>query len=81
MTRCRTQLIVDRFHLLKRANQTVEAVRRRTTWESRGRRGRKADPNGDILAAWIAKELLRDVLACTATGALRYDITTAVYRF
>ena len=38
------QLIVDRFHLVKRANQTVEAVRRRVTWDSRGHRGRKADP-------------------------------------
>lgn len=38
------QLIVDRFHLVKRANQTVEAVRWRTTWDTRGRRGRKADP-------------------------------------
>lgn len=107
------QLIVDRFHLVKRANQMFEAVRRRTTWDSRGRRGRKADPewinrrrllraaeqltqaqrarlvaaldaadpNGDILAAWIAKELLREVLACTATGALRYDIAAALYRF
>lgn len=107
------QLIVDRFHLVKRANQMVETVRRRTTWDSRGRRGRKADPewlnrrrllrgaerlteaqrarliaaldaadpNGDILAAWIAKELLRDVLACTATGALRYDVAAALYRF
>lgn len=107
------QLIVDRFHLVKRANQAVEAVRRRTTWESRGRRGRKADPewinrrrllraaerltdtqrtclvaaldaadpNGDILAAWIAKELLRDVLACTATGGMRYDISVALHRF
>ena len=87
--------------------------RRRTTWDSRGRRGRKADPewlnrrrllrgaerltedqrarliaaldaadpNGDILAAWIAKELLRDVLACTATGGLRYDLAAALYRF
>jgi hypothetical protein len=83
--------------MVKRANQMVEAVRRRTTWDSRGRCGRKvdpewlnrrrllrgaerltenqrarliaaldaADPGGDILAAWIAKELLRDVLACT----------------
>lgn len=107
------QLIVDRFHLVKRANQIVEAVRRRTTWESRGRRGRKADPewlnrrrllrgaerlteeqrdrliaaldaadpHGDILAAWIAKELLRDVLACTATGGLHYDVSAALYRF
>ena len=107
------QLIVDRFHLVKRANQMVEAVRRRTTWDSRGRRGRKtdpewlnrrrllrgaerltdtqrtrlvaaldaADPNGDILAAWIAKELLRDLLACATTGATRYDISAALYRF
>ena len=105
------QLIVDRFHLVKRANQTVEAVRRRTTWQSRGRRGRKADPewinrrrllrgaerltdaqrtrlvaaldaadpNGDILAAWIAKELLRELLACT--GGMRYDVSAALYRF
>ena len=109
----RAQLVVDRFHLVKRANQMVEAVRRRTTWDNRGRRGRKADPewlnrrrllrgaerlteaqrarlvaaldtadpNGDILAAWIAKELLRDVLACTATGGLRYDVAAALYRF
>jgi transposase len=107
------QLIVDRFHLVKRANQTVEQVRRRTTWESRGRRGRKADPewinrrrllraaerltdaqrtrlvaaldtadpNGDIFAAWIAKELLRDVLACTTTGGMRYDVSAALHRF
>jgi transposase len=107
------QLVVDRFHLVKRANQMVEAVRRRTTWESRGRRGRKADPewlnrrrllrgaerlteaqrdrlvaaldaadpNGDILAAWIAKELLRDVLAYTATGGMRYDVSAVLYRF
>ena len=40
-----------------------------------------ADPNGDILAACIAKELLRDVLACTATGGMRYDISAALYRF
>lgn len=40
----RAQLVVDRFHLVKRANQTVEATRRRATWDSRGRRGRKADP-------------------------------------
>lgn len=106
-------LIVDRFHLVKRANQMVEAVRRRITWDNRGRRGRRrdpewinrrrllrgaerltedqrtrlvtaldgADPAGDILAAWIAKELLREVLACTNNGGLRYDIAAALYRF
>ena len=107
------QLIVDRFHLVKRANEMVDAVRRRTTQAHRLRRGRKgdpewinrrrllraaerltdeqrhhlferltsADPNGDIAAAWIAKELLRDVLACTARGGLRYEISTALYAF
>lgn len=107
------ELIVDRFHLVKRGNQMVEAVRRRVTWQTRGRRGRKtdpewinrrrllraaerltdaqrtrlvtaldaADPAGDIFAAWIAKELLRDVLACTATGGMRYDIAAALHRF
>jgi hypothetical protein len=38
------QLLVDRIHLVKRANQMVEAVRPRTTWDSRGRPGRRADP-------------------------------------
>jgi transposase len=107
------RLIVDRFHLVKKANEMVDAVRRRTTQAHRLRRGRKtdpewinrrrllraaerltddqrtrlferltcADPNGDIAAAWIAKELLRDVLACTARGGLRYEITAALYRF
>ena len=41
----------------------------------------RADPNGDIAAAWIAKELLRDVLACTARGGLRYEISAALYAF
>ncbi|SNW17353.1 ISMsm4, transposase [Mycolicibacterium thermoresistibile] len=107
------KLIVDRFHLVKRANEMVDEVRRRTTQAHRLRRGRKsdpewinrrrllraaerltdeqrhklfvkltsADPNGDIAAAWIAKELLRDVLACTARGGLTYEIRDALYRF
>lgn len=40
-----------------------------------------ADPNGDLAAAWIAKELLRDVLACTDRGGLRHEIRNALYRF
>lgn len=107
------RLVVDRFHLVKKANEMVDAVRRRVTQAERGRRGRKsdvewinrrrllrgserltdeqrhtlfekltsADPNGDIAAAWIAKELLRDVLACTDAGGLRYDVREALYRF
>ena len=107
------KLIVDRFHLVKRANEMVDRVRRRVTQAYRGRRGHKsdpewinrrrllraaerltddqrrtlfekltsADPGGDIAAAWIAKELLRDVLACTGRGGLSYEIRDALYRF
>nr|WP_137726590.1 ISL3 family transposase [Prescottella subtropica] len=107
------KLIVDRFHLVKKANDMVDTVRRRVTHTERGRRGRKsdvewinrrrllrgaerltgeqraalfekltsADPNGDIAAAWIAKELLRGVLACTDTGGLAYEVRDALHRF
>jgi transposase len=40
-----------------------------------------ADPDGDIAAAWIAKELLRDVLACKDNGGLRYEIWHTLNRF
>jgi transposase len=106
-------VIADRFHLVKKANDMVDAVRRRITWAQRGRRGRKADvewinrrrllrgaerltseqrttlfaklltadPNEDIAAAWIAKELLRELLSCADRGGLRYEITAALDRF
>src|SRR5690606_40302483 len=38
------QVVVDHFHLVRLANDTVTAVRRRITWELRNRRGRKVDP-------------------------------------
>ena len=109
-------VIVDRFHLVKKANDMVDAVRRRVTLAQRGRRGRKtdvewinrrrllrgaerltdeqhhtlfsklltADPGEDIAAAWIAKELLRELLSCAHRGRLRYEIAAALedfYRF
>lgn len=37
-----------------------------------------ADPNGDIAAALIAKDLLRDVLACKDNGGLGYEIRGCV---
>jgi transposase len=37
-------LVVDHFHLVKLANDTVTKVRRRVSWEQQGRRGRKIDP-------------------------------------
>ena len=46
------QLIVDRFHLVKRANEMVDTVRRRTTAAHRLRRGRKCDPE------WINRRRL-----------------------
>ena len=36
-------VIVDRFHLVKKANDMLDAVRRRVTLAERGRRGRKTD--------------------------------------
>lgn len=106
-------VIVDRFHLVKKANDMLDAVRRRVTKTQRGRRGRKADvewvnrrrllraaerltpeqraalfakllvadPGEEIAAAWIAKELLRELLSCAERGGLRYEIHTALDRF
>lgn len=92
-------VVVDHFHLVKLANDALTEVRRRVTWQLRGRRGRKIDPEwanrrrlltgaerlrptpfakmwnqlidhdptGQILAAWIAKEELRGLLALAGT--------------
>jgi hypothetical protein len=46
------QLIVDRFHLVKRANEMLDTVRRRTTAAHQLRRGRKCDPE------WINRRRL-----------------------
>ena len=48
-------VVADHFHLVRLANQMVTDVRRRVTWDSHGRRGRKSDP------AWAAarRRLLR----------------------
>ncbi|NMN95099.1 transposase [Nocardiaceae bacterium YC2-7] len=42
-----------------------------------------ADPNCDIAAAWIAKKLLRDVLACSARGGrgTRSRVSYSFYAF
>jgi transposase len=40
-----------------------------------------ADPSGDILAAWIAKEQLRALLATARQGGHRHDISHRLYRF
>jgi transposase len=46
------QLVVDHFHLVKLANDTVTQVRQRVIREAKGRRGRLADP------AWVHRRLL-----------------------
>ena len=38
-------LVVDRFHMVKLANDTVTKVRRRVTWELKDRRGGKIEPS------------------------------------
>lgn len=45
-------VVVDHFHVVQLANKTVGEVRRRLTFQHRGRRGRKTDPE------WIARNRL-----------------------
>ena len=59
---------INRRRLLRAAERLTDD-QRRTLFE----RLTSADPGGDIAAAWIAKELLRDVLACTDRGGLLRD--------
>jgi len=46
------RIVADHFHLVRLANQAVTEVRRRMTWDSHSRRGRKTDP------AWAARRRL-----------------------
>uniref|UniRef100_UPI001EF6785E transposase n=1 Tax=Frankia sp. CiP3 TaxID=2880971 RepID=UPI001EF6785E len=46
-------LVVDHFHVVKLANDTLEEIRRRVTTTTRGRRGRTGDPE------WQIRGLLR----------------------
>lgn len=46
------RVVADHFHLVRLANQAVTDVRRRVTWDTHGRRGRKTDP------AWAARRRL-----------------------
>lgn len=96
-------VVVDHFHLVSLANQTVTKVRQRVTQQQLGRRGRRTDlvwanrrmllrarerlserafarmwngaldndPSGELLAAWIAKEV-RAVLRGARRAASRY---------
>jgi transposase len=109
----KAQLVVDHFHLVRLANDTVTTVRRRVTWELRNRRDRKVDPEwanrrrlltgrerlrpkafaamwnellthdptGQILAAWIAKEELRTLLASARQQAAPHVIRARLHDF
>lgn len=46
------RIVADHFHLVRLANQALTDVRRRVTWDTHGRRGRKTDP------AWAARRRL-----------------------
>jgi transposase len=107
-------LVVDHFHVVQLANQTISQVRRRATTALRGRRVRASDPEygirrrllrnredltdeqladmwnrlidlgapgEQILAAWIAKEELRALLALARTQPLRHAISARLYAF
>ncbi len=45
-------IVADHFHLVRLANEAVTDVRRRITWDTHGRRGRRNDP------AWAARRRL-----------------------
>ncbi|WP_415915337.1 ISL3 family transposase [Rhodococcus pyridinivorans] len=71
------QLVVDRFHLVKKANEMVDTVRRRVTQAERGRRGRKSD------VEWInRRRLLRasERLTNEQRSALFEKLTAATAR-
>lgn len=106
-------IVADHFHLVALANQMVTEVRQRVTRDTRGRRGRKKDPewanrrklllarqrlsdakfarmwnrlldgdgSGQILAAWIVKEELRDLLALAKQHPERDQIRAGLWRF
>lgn len=66
------QVSVDPFHLVKLANDCVTAVRQRLARESKGRRGRLADP------AWANRRLLlRGADTLTARAWARLDAVLA----
>jgi hypothetical protein len=51
------KLVVDHFHLVQLANQTVTEVRRRVTVQVRGRRGRKGNREWELRNLWGANGL------------------------
>jgi len=97
------ELVLDRFHVVRLANQAVDDVRRRTQQETLGHRGRKGDPLygirrlllvagenldargwsrlqrgldagdrwGEVGAAVLAKELLREVFTANDAAHAR----------
>jgi transposase len=107
-------IVVDHFHVVKLATDTVAEVRRRVTTTLRGRRGRRNDPEWDIrnllrrnredlspkafaklwntlvdlgepgitiLKTWIAKDLLRRLLALAGTHPDRSVISHRLTKF
>lgn len=105
-------LVVDHWHVVRLANQTIDQVRRRVQNETLGHRGRKGDPlyrarrvlltgderlteerfqwmasllavgdpDGEVAACWVAKELLREVFsAVDETHARRRMIAFYLY--
>lgn len=91
MTRLRQRVTRDRLHRRGRAVDAVWANRRlllrgreRLTEAAFARMWNGAlavDPAGEILAAWIAKEELRELLALASRYATRHEIAHRHHRF
>lgn len=107
------ELLIDRFHLVKKAEEVVDTVRRRVIRPQRDRRGRKSDvewinrrrplrgaetltdeqrtelstkllagrPREEFTAAWITKDLRRDLLPAPPAVGCATRSPPARYRF
>jgi hypothetical protein len=67
---------VNRRHLM-RARQRLSNMRFAIMWNA----CLDTDPSGDLLATWIAKEQLRDLLGCARAGADHPTIRARLFDF
>lgn len=76
------QLVVDHLHLVQLADDTVTKVRRRVTWENRGRCGHKVDPEwANRRRLLTARERLREAsFARMSNDALDGDPSSQVLK-
>lgn len=64
------RLVVDHFHLVQLANQTLAEVRRRVTVQVRGRRGRKGNREWEL-----RNRLTRSAAGCALNTSMNWSMT------